>query len=171
MDAKKRILPIRTAIQGSEPLEGLLVGKVVGAEAKGILLVEFAGSGAGGVPARLTSSASRALRGFPVGREVLLGFQENDAACPIIIDALRSHPADAGQDPGSCDGGVCVGEVEEVHVDRKRLIFEAAEEVVIRCGEACITLTSAGKVVIKGKYLLSRASETNSIKGSSVRIN
>ena len=57
------------------------------------------------------------------------------------------------------------------YVDRKRILFDAEEEIVLRCGEASITLTRSGKIIIKGSYLLSRSSGANRIKGGSVQIN
>ena len=50
-------------------------------------------------------------------------------------------------------------------------MFTAESEIVLRCGEASITLTRAGKVLIRGTYLLSRSSGVNRIKGGSVQIN
>ena len=41
----------------------------------------------------------------------------------------------------------------------------------MRCGEASITLTRAGKVLIRGAYVLSRSSGANRIKGAAVEIN
>jgi hypothetical protein len=48
---------------------------------------------------------------------------------------------------------------------------QAAEELVLRCGDASITLTRAGKIILRGTYLLSRSSGVNRIKGGSVQIN
>jgi hypothetical protein len=42
---------------------------------------------------------------------------------------------------------------------------------VFRFGQASITLTRAGKVLIRGAYLLSRSSGVNLITGGSVEIN
>lgn len=60
---------------------------------------------------------------------------------------------------------------DTVHVDGKRVVLEGQEEVVLKCGEASITLTRNGKVVIRGKYLLSRSSGVNRILGGSVQVN
>jgi hypothetical protein len=56
-------------------------------------------------------------------------------------------------------------------VDGKRFVFTAEDEIVLRCGRASITLTRAGKVLIRGAYLLNRSSGVNRIKGGSVQIN
>ena len=62
-------------------------------------------------------------------------------------------------------------ELTDVTVDGKRVSFNAEEEIVLRCGKASITLTKAGKVIIRGAYLLNRSSGVNRIKGGSVQIN
>jgi hypothetical protein len=59
----------------------------------------------------------------------------------------------------------------KIEVDGERIVFRADRELVLRCGEASITLTRAGKVIIRGTYLLSRSSGVNRIKGGSVQIN
>ncbi len=59
----------------------------------------------------------------------------------------------------------------EARVDGKKVVLQGENEVVIRCGKASITLTRAGKVLIKGAYVLSRSSGVNRIKGGSVQIN
>jgi hypothetical protein len=58
-----------------------------------------------------------------------------------------------------------------VTLDDDQLVFAAKEQVVLRCGKASITLTRAGKVLIRGAYLLSRSSGVHRIKGGSVQIN
>jgi len=58
--------------------------------------------------------------------------------------------------------------VDEVRVDGERVVFDAKKEIVLRCGKASITLTRAGKVLIRGAYLLNRSSGVNRIKGGSV---
>ena len=49
--------------------------------------------------------------------------------------------------------------------------MDAEREIVLRCGDSSITLTRAGKVIIKGKYILNRSSGYNKIKGAAVEIN
>ena len=58
-----------------------------------------------------------------------------------------------------------------VERDGERLTLTADREIVLRCGKASLTLTRAGKVLIRGAYLLSRSSGVNRIKGGSVQIN
>ena len=56
-------------------------------------------------------------------------------------------------------------------VDGERLELSAAREITLRCGEASLTLTRAGKVVLAGTAVLSRAQGVNRIIGGSVQIN
>lgn len=56
-------------------------------------------------------------------------------------------------------------------VDGRRLVIEAEDELVLRCGKASITLRRNGRVVIEGVQLESRAAGANKIRGGSVQIN
>lgn len=62
-------------------------------------------------------------------------------------------------------------ETLEAVVDGKRVVIDAQDEVVIRCGKASITLRRNGRVVIRGTYVETRAEGVNRIKGGSVQIN
>jgi hypothetical protein len=53
----------------------------------------------------------------------------------------------------------------------RRLEIEGTDEVVLRCGEASITLRRNGRVVMRGTYVESRSKGTNRIKGGVVLIN
>lgn len=102
-------------------------------------------------------------------RDVVLMFEEGDPERPIVMGFL--------QRPDTDGAGVLNhilskdGKVVEVRVDGESLAITAQKEIVIRCGKASITLTRAGKVLIRGSYLLSRSSGVNRVKGGSVQIN
>jgi hypothetical protein len=49
-------------------------------------------------------------------------------------------------------------------VDGRRAAIEGREEVVLRCGEASITLQRSGKVTIRGLCAETHAAGTNRIK-------
>ncbi len=59
----------------------------------------------------------------------------------------------------------------DVTIDGRRTVITAEDEIVLRCGKASITLTKAGKVLVRGAYVSSRSSGVNRIKGGSVQIN
>lgn len=51
------------------------------------------------------------------------------------------------------------------------LVIEATSQLTLKCGDGSITLRGDGKVLIKGKDLVSHAQRMNRIKGGGVVIN
>ena len=51
------------------------------------------------------------------------------------------------------------------------LLLEAVRELVLRVGEGSITIRADGKILIKGKDLVSHAKRLNRIRGGSVSLN
>jgi ribosomal protein S1 len=51
------------------------------------------------------------------------------------------------------------------------LTIEASKNLTLRCGSGSITLRADGKILIKGKDLVSHAQRLNRIKGGAVQIN
>jgi len=96
------------------------------------------------------------------GQEVLVVFDGGDLSKPIITGVMRKE----------------IGAVSANYQTRPEkkdkqdfLQFEADKEIILKCGKSSITLTKAGKVLIRGTYLLSRSSGANRIKGGSVHLN
>jgi hypothetical protein len=136
-------------------LPGVLLGRIASIRESGEPLVDFPGNTSGElVPARSLIPITTT----DAGREVALTFEDGDSVKPIIAGLLQVLPSPS---PGQRD----------VKLDNESLHLTARKEVVIQCGKASITLTSAGKVLIRGAYLLSRSSGVNRIKGGSVQIN
>jgi hypothetical protein len=138
----------------------------------GHIYVEYPGNPAGPVRARITASVQRALsdRNDPAGNEVLLAFENNDPGRPIIVDAMYSLLGDIlGQTDDAVAGKA--GKPEEALVDGKRMVLCAEEEVVLKCGNASITLTKAGKILIRGEYISSSSGGAHKIKGGSIQLN
>jgi hypothetical protein len=136
-------------------LPSVLVGRISAMLASGEPLVDFPGN----ITGSLVSARSLApIRSSDAGREVALIFEDGDPSLPIIMGLLQTT------EPGS-------GHSLEVKLDEESIRLSAKKEIVLQCGKASITLTSAGKVLIRGAYLLSRSSGVNRIKGGSVQIN
>lgn len=102
------------------------------------------------------------LHGAHIGKRLVLMFEGGDPTKPIVMGVLRAdgHCPLPERPPGV-----------EVDVDGERLVVSARERLVLRCGEASITLTKAGKVLIQGVYVLSRSSGVNRIKGGAIQLN
>lgn len=96
-----------------------------------------------------------------IGEEVLVAFEAGDPRSPYIIGSLWQPE----QSPEASPPPI------EVKVDGEQVFIEGKKEVVLKCGKASITLTRAGKVLIRGSYILSRSSGVNRVKGGSVQIN
>jgi hypothetical protein len=58
-----------------------------------------------------------------------------------------------------------------VSLDGRSVSLQAAERIELRCGDSALVMTADGHVVIRGANLVSRASETNKIRGAAVLIN
>ena len=142
------------------PIAGVRIGTLIGmTDEGGTPLVIFSGQrGSAAVAARAVLD----LHGEHIGRDVVLMFEDGDPTQPIILGCLpRALGWPLAERPGQV----------EVDADGERLLVSAKEQLVLRCGEASITLTKEGKVLIQGAYVSSRSSGVNRIKGGSVQIN
>jgi hypothetical protein len=158
--------PSNTLVQAASdkakgrPFEGIVLGHLVGLTDEGDFLVQFPGNPDGEQPLR--ALAATEISKQRVGSPVALSFLEGDIHQPLILGFIRSN-ANEAEAPGK--------QTIEVQQDDKRLVITAENELVLKCGESTITLTKAGKIIIRGKYLLSRAEGVNRIKGGAVQIN
>ncbi|MFO0698084.1 MAG: DUF6484 domain-containing protein [Nitrospira sp.] len=96
-----------------------------------------------------------------LGEEVLIAFEMGEPRSPYIIGALWQPE----QPP------VGTQSLVQAKVDGEQVVIEGKKEIVLKCGKSSITLTRAGKVLIRGAYVLSRSSGVNRIKGGSVQVN
>lgn len=133
-------------------IDGVLVGVLVAIEASGAPRVMFPGAPEGGVLARSIATVASA----DIGREAALMFEGGDPGRPLLMGLMASVPGDLRP---------------KITADGDRLELSAEKEIVLRCGDASITLTRAGKILIRGAYVLSRSSGVNRIQGGSVEIN
>ena len=150
----------------SEAIKGVVIGKLVDFTPTGEPLVDFSPSPSNSpLPAKSTVVLGKET----LGSEVLLLFEATNVRKPIIIGVVQptKFPDEKVKD-------VTAGQqlaASIVECDGEKVVFSAEKEIVLRCGDASITLTRAGKILIRGKYLLSRSAGVNRIKGGSVQIN
>jgi len=112
-------------------------------------------------------------RGDPA-RPILLGLLATPSPSPIIDGAIEETRRSASRGRAGASAAAPApqrnGEVE-ARLDGKRVVLEAREEIVLRCGDASITLRRDGKLMVKGAYVETRATGVNRIKGGAVKIN
>lgn len=108
------------------------------------------------------ASTTVAIEVADIGKEVVMVLEDGDPARPIVLGVIqpaRSRTND--RDKAN----------REIQLVCKQFAVSAEQQIVFDCGAASITLTRAGKILIRGKYVLSRSSGVNRIKGGSVQIN
>jgi len=111
----------------------------------------------------VSARATTTLLRWQIGSDVVVVFDQGEVRRPIIIGVL--------QNPRALPPAPVPEPLVSAQVDDQRVELTAEREIVLKCGEASITLTRAGKVIIKGAYILSRSSGYNKIKGAAVDIN
>ena len=134
-------------------IDGIVIGVLMRVE-KGVPFVVFPGNPSSvAVPARSVAE----FRNADIGSEVALSFENGRADRPILLGRIVKPVTEV-----EAEVAVPEAEVQEIAGDR---------ELTLRCGKASITLTRAGKIILRGTYISSRSSGMNRIKGGSVQLN
>jgi hypothetical protein len=140
-------------------IDGVVIGVLMGFDEGGAPLVVFPGNPVEeAAPARTTAR----LEQGHIGAEVALMFEQGDPARPLVLGRIL-HP--------EVELGPAGNQRLQATVDDQRLELKAEREIVLRCGKASITLTRAGKILLRGAYIFSRSTGVNKIKGGSVQLN
>lgn len=166
-DSEKQAQTLST---GGPSLGEIVIGVIKAINNDGAPMVDFPGSPASSPVMALTTVSVHRQH---VGRQVALLFNRGDVSAPVIMGMIQ-NPLDSVLElqPSSTKEGEKPGKTgDEVYIDGNKLVLEGKEQVVLKCGEASITLTKAGKILIRGKYVLSRSGGVNRIMGGSVQIN
>lgn len=132
-------------------IQGLIVGVISGWSEEGLPLVEFEGN-----PDKVPQPARSlvALGGIALNSPVALLFEQNNPRAPLVIGLIQAPSPQT-----------------TARLDDEEVVLEAKERIELRCGKARIVLTKDGKVLIKGKDVMSRSEGPNRIKGASIQIN
>ena len=93
-----------------------------------------------------------------VGIQIVVAFERNNVSSPIIIGRLKKKT-------------VPETTTSNIKIDGERLVLQGERQIELRCGDASIILTKAGKVLIKGNFVLTRSRGANKIKGAYIDIN
>ncbi len=124
-------------------LSGVRLGRLTGFTAEGLAQVSL--------PTGEALSARSLVRLGPTdaGRELALTLIEGEA----LVLGLIQPP------------------LPLVEADDETLVLEGNRQVTLRCGQASLTLTADGRVVVRGTSILSRADGPNRVQGASVQLN
>jgi hypothetical protein len=145
---------------------GHRIGRIVDVR-EGNPVIDYPGNPHGPLVARAAwPPASPKTLANRKGAEALLVFDDERSDRPIVVGLMSAVPretAPANSEPRT--------DAFEAVVDGRRVVLDAAEEIVLRCGQASITLRKNGRVVIRGAYVETRSRGVNRIKGGSVQIN
>lgn len=147
-------------------LSGIVVGLLQEINDRHQPLVDFPGNPE---PNPLLARTTIVIKKSNIQQEALLMFERGDPRKPIIMGLLP--PADNYPNESLTDKETEEKQPTLVELDGESLIFTAKNEIVLKCGKSSITLTKAGKILIRGAYLLCRSSGVNRVKGGSVQIN
>lgn len=186
----------RSGAPGPQTLELITTprtGWIVGVDPEGRLLVDFQGNPSGPRAARRTLPLGpEALQSAVAQRQgVMLLFENGDPLLPVIIGLYQAESATplldavlegaslaAASEPEGPPEPETPRELQvtpsgpmEVQVDGKQVIIEGEDEIVLKCGQASITLRRNGKLILKGTYVETHSTGVNRIKGGSVQIN
>ena len=148
--------PNEQTLVDKDRIDGVVIGVFVGFDKDRSPLVAYPGNPhEEGTPAQCTTR----LQSDDIGRDVALLFESGDPSRPVLIGKIeRSHEKASDT-------------LDLTKLEGDQITIKAGTEIVFKCGKASITLTKAGKIIVRGTYLLNRSSGVNKIKGASVQIN
>jgi hypothetical protein len=148
---------------------GFCIGHLIHITQGGQALVDYPGNLEGPVAARsVLGTPPRCSEASCEGLPVLLWFENGDPTLPVIVGIIRDTlypPVPHEEVPLSME------RLQALAPDNKRMIFDANEEIVLRCGKSSITLKKDGKIIVKGAQIISRSSGVHKIKGATILIN
>lgn len=110
------------------------------------------------------------LTALDIAKQVVLSFDQGNPLRPIVTGVLQN--TESPVEELAIDVSKALGSEQlQAKLDGDQVTLTAEKEIVLQCGKSSITLTKAGKIIIRGEYVLSRSSGVNKIKGGSVQIN
>lgn len=144
-------------------------------------VVDFPGNRQGPIRARASvpMDVLTVDRAVATGQGVVLTFEQGDPRLPIVTGLIwTGQPPTPFQEllvsPRSpaAQGDAPTGRQKiEARLDGERVVLEGKREIVLKCGEASMTLRSDGKILLRGAYIETYSKGLNRIKGASVKIN
>jgi hypothetical protein len=129
---------------------GVVVGEIVRLDPDGTIAVEYPDNSCGPLRARTL------IEDVSLGAKVLLAFETGIPTLPIILGLVHDRAKVVGR---------------SISLKADRIILEAKDELLLKCGEGGLEAKRNGTVHLKGKDVISRATRTNKVRGATVLIN
>ena len=127
-----------------------VIGEVCKIAPDGTFLVDFPANSLGPIEARTL------VEDLCAGVKVLVVFEQGDPTRPIVLGVVHDRVR---------------SKVRDLHLKAKTVLIEAQEMFSLQCGEARIEASKDGKLKLARKDVVSRATRTNKVQGSTVRLN
>jgi hypothetical protein len=142
-------------------------GRVAATNGDGTITI--AGADGSLLPCEILVTASADSTDFVAGDEVLVWRASEEAECNVVLGKIRRAPI--GPMTSSSSQTMDYPMADERVEAPDELVFEAKHSLTLRVGDGSITIREDGKILIKGKDLVSHAQRMNRIKGGAVSIN
>jgi hypothetical protein len=107
-------------------------------------------------PALLAPVVGTSITASDVGRTAAVSFIGGDVRSPLILGLLAERATPVA---------------EATDTVPERVVITAAQEIVLRCGDASLTLTHSGRVLLRGEHISSQSAGVHAIRGATVQIN
>lgn len=140
-----KVLPLIVAHDRSEPRGSLASARVDAVDDDGVVHVVVGGGAA--VPARIAAGPELPLTALVPGAEVLVLLEPGGS--PVVVSTILAR----------------------LPAPPPVLELQAAQQLILRCGDASISIAADGTIEIRGERIDSEAEGIQRIKGAQVRIN
>ena len=101
------------------------------------------------------------------------GPAESGRRQPVILGVVAQRLWDKrdADGPAEAQAKLPTGDPLSVQLDKRRLDLEASDEIRLTCGKSSLVMRRDGTVIVRGVKIVSRATESNKIRGGTVSIN
>ena len=172
---RKKAAPAPAATHRVAAGEAIKVGWLTAGSTPAAPTVDFEGNASGPLKARtiVAFDAPSIAQAIATRQGALLLFENGDSRLPIVVGLVSPEPG-AALFASLLRPETSVRDATgtpDARLEGRRVTLEGDTEVVLRCGDASITLRRDGKVILRGAYIETTAKGVNRIRGGSVKIN
>ena len=149
---------------------GIVRGRVGVLRDDGLVEVETPAPECRRLQCQVLVTEGRQAATLEVGDEVLVSMLPGPGADGVVLGRITTHLA--GTETIGRESDIAAEATTECrNIAANRIVIEAGEELVLRCGKGTIKIQQDGKVIVRGENVLNSARGTMRIKGGSVGIN